>query len=233
MQALHNLFASMRSSVRGGTRQRLNWTALLALALLVAVGVLGYHLVSGPGPSPRRVASNSGPASGHPAGHRKPTPAPTASHGRQPAAAAQVLSPVSAEAFGPGGAAQGDNPQLAQQVITGGAWHTDWYASAAFGNMQGGTGLLLDMGKTVTITKAQIMLGSSSGANLQLRAGNTPSLASLPPVAGADNAGGVLQLSLTKPVTCRYVLIWFTNLPPDSSGTFEASVSGVRLQGQV
>jgi hypothetical protein len=144
-----------------------------------------------------------------------------------------VVNPVSAEAFGPGGAGQGDNPQLASQVITGGSWHTDWYASAAFGNMQAGTGLLLNMGKTVTLTKAQINLGSSPGASLQLRAGNAPALASLPPVAGANDAGGVLQLSFSKPVNCRYVLIWFTNLPQDSSGTFEASVSGVRFQGQV
>jgi hypothetical protein len=51
------------------------------------------------------------------------------------------------------------------------------------------------------------------------------------PVAAANNAGGVLQLSPARPVAGRYVLIWFTNLPPDSSGTFEESVSGLTLQG--
>jgi hypothetical protein len=142
----------------------------------------------------------------------------------------QSLSPVSATAFGPGGASQGDNPQLAQLAISGGAWHTDWYATANFGNSQSGTGLLLDMGRPMTITGAQLTLGNSAGANLQLRAGNTPTLANLSPVGGASNAGGPLQLSLSTPVTCRYVLIWFTYLPPDASGTFQASVSNVRLK---
>jgi hypothetical protein len=234
-QALQNLLAKVEGLVSGRTRLRLNWTAVLALALLVAVGVLGYHLAAGGGSSPARAVTTPGPVSRHSAGHGRHSPAQRATHSKaasQPAAPAQALSPVSAEAFGPGGAAQGDNPQLAPLAISGGAWQTDWYSSASFGNMQDGTGLLLDMGKTVTITKAQLTLGSSPGADLQLRVGNTPTLAALPPVAGASNAGGVLQLSLTKPVTGRYVLIWFTGLPPDPSGTYQATVSDVRLQGQ-
>jgi len=36
----------------------------------------------------------------------------------------------------------------------------------------------------------------------------------------------------TAAVRARYVLIWFTRLPPDTSGTFQASVANVALQGQ-
>jgi len=57
-------------------------------------------------------------------------------------------------------------------------------------------------------------------------------MAGLPAVAGATNASGVVSLRLTAPAHGRYVLIWFTSLPPDTSGSFEASVYEVRLEGQ-
>jgi hypothetical protein len=227
--------ASARDWKQPGNRQlRPNWTLVLGVALLLAIGLLGYGLIAGSGSS-----GHSAQAAGtrHQAGqrtqhssHPPATPLPSPSAAQQ-----QPLSPVSATAFGPAGTSQGDNPELAPLAINGNqsaGWHTDWYATPAFGNMQSGTGLLLDMGRAVTITSAQMVLGSSPGADLQLRAGNSPSLAELPAVAGAKNADGSVQLSLSSPVTCRYVLIWFTGLPPDQSGTFQASVSDVKLTGQ-
>lgn len=211
-------------------RPRLNWTYVLALALLAAVAGLGYLLVGGSGHGTPAASSGSRYTGSHAAGRGHPgrastpartTPAPAANP-------AQSLSPVSATAFGPAGH-PGDDPQSAQLAISGGVWHTDWYATANFGSLQAGTGLLLDMGRTVTITGAQMTLGDAAGADLQLRAGVSPTMANLPPVAAAGNAGGVLQLTLTRPVTCRYVLIWFTKLPPDTSGTFQVSVSNVKL----
>jgi hypothetical protein len=98
---------------------------------------------------------------------------------------AQTLTPVSAAAFGPGGG-QGDNPQLAHLAIDGNrttGWHTDWYTSARFGNLHPGTGLLLNMGRTVTISSVRINLGRVSGASFQLRVGAGPSLTDLPLVA--------------------------------------------------
>ena len=51
-------------------------------------------------------------------------------------------------------------------------------------------------------------------------------------MATATNVGGVVHLQLAAPAQGQYLLIWFTKLPPDSSGTFEAFVSGVSLKGQ-
>ena len=65
-----------------------------------------------------------------------------------------------------------------------------------------------------------------------MRAGNTPALADLQTVATAANAGGVLQLQPAGPVRGRYLLIWFTKLPPDNSGTFQAFIYGVKLKGR-
>jgi len=146
------------------------------------------------------------------------------------------LIPVSAAAFGVTGAGQGDDPQLARLAIDHSratAWTTDWYTSAHFGNLYSGTGLLIDMGRPVTVTSAQIWLGSAPGASFQLRVGSTPALTGLPPVARAFGASGVVRLQLSRPAHGRYVLIWFTKLPLDSKGNFQASVHNVRLEGRV
>src|SRR5262249_43908107 len=146
-------------------RPRVNWAAaVLGLALVVVLGLGVYRLVSG-----SQQAAVAPPAAGkHAAAHQhaRPGPAPAASHAAgpasppppppPPAAPAQALTPVRAAALGPGG---GDNPQRAHLAIDGSrvtAWRTDWYTSPHFGNLYAGTGLLLDMGRTVTITSVKI-----------------------------------------------------------------------------
>jgi Helix-turn-helix domain len=224
--------------IRPVERRGTNWTLILAVAALAAFGFLGYHLLSSGGhatASPAAVtrpahhaARRSGHAATHHATHSKPASSP---------APAQLTSlrPASVTAFGPNGPGQGDNPGQASLAVSGNPathWNTDWYTTADFGNMQSGTGLLLNMGKPVTVSSVEITLGSTPGADLQLRTGSSPQLADLKTVATATNAGGVVHLQLATPAQGQYVLIWFTKLPPDSSGTFEAFVSGVSLKGQ-
>jgi hypothetical protein len=151
-------------------------------------------------------------------------------------ARATLLHPVTVTAFGPDGVSDGDSPGLAHLVVgstDGTGWHTDWYATAGFGNLQAGTGLLCEMQRDVSITDALITLGRVPGADLQLRVGSAQILASLQPVAEATNAHGVVHLVLGRPARGRYVLIWFTRLPPDSSGTFQAIVVHLALRGVV
>ena len=224
--------------IRAVNRHGPTWTAILALVLLAGLGFLGYRVVSGLRHVPAATAGFriAHPAAKHPAKHpaaAHPTPSasPTAT-----APPVVVLNPVSVVAFGPGGAGQGDNPGLASLAISGNPatpWYSDWYGTAQFNGLQSGTGLLLDMGQPVVITSARITLGSIPGADLELRVGDAPALADLPTVASAVNAGGVLHLHPASPVRGRYVLIWFTLLPPNSSGTYQAYVSGILLKGQV
>ena len=72
-----------------------------------------------------------------------------------------------------------------------------------------------------------IRLGSTHGANLQVRAGTTP--AGLHVVASAADAGGPVRLSLASHPHVRYLLIWFTRLPPDAAGTYQAYISNVTV----
>jgi hypothetical protein len=156
-----------------------------------------------------------------------------------PPQAVEGLTAVSAVAVGPDGGIDGDHPELAPYVIdphSGMSWVTHWYDTAHFGNLQQGTGLLLDMGKPVTIRQVELALGGSPGfwgANLQIRIGDTPDLAGAAPVAMAADVGGWVLKNLGSAVTGRYVEIWFTKLPLDSRGTFQEHVYGVAVRGYV
>ena len=221
----------------GRTRRRrpLNWVAPLALVLLAAIGYLAYNIFAGSSqatnsahsaPARPAISPSAVPSSPAPTQAQTPSPSP------KPTPRVRALAPAGAQALGIGG--QGDdaaNAHLAIDGHPGTAWHTDWYTTAAFGNLYAGTGLLVDMGRPVTITTARIRFGPGHGGAFRLRVGNRPSLAGLRPVAHGA-ATGVARLRLASPARGRYVLIWFTSLPVDPSGTFRASVYDVRLQGR-
>jgi hypothetical protein len=222
--------------------RRPNWTAILVLALLVVAGIGAYLFFSGSGQAPggtaagrARPAVNRSHARGGRHRAASATAKRSASAGHGAAARARSLSPASVVAFGPGGVGHGDSQRLARLVIDHGyrtSWHSDWYTTARFGNLQSGTGLLLDMGRRVTVTGARIRLGHSRGAGVELRLGDAPALARLHPVAFAADASGLLRMRVARPVSARYVLVWFTRLPRDGSGTFQARIYNIRLNGR-
>ena len=237
-------------------RQRRSWAVVagavtVGLALLVGAVFVGYHLLAGPRAAQAAPAAAGHAVTQHGAGQGTAGPAPSAGQGTAgPAASAgsaaaaspaptgsptlppaRALTPVGATVAGPGG---GDNPQLAYRAIDASratAWRTDWYTTARFGNLYPGTGLLLDMGHPVTITGAAISLGRAQGAALQIRVGAARGLAQRPPAARAAGAAGVLRVRFSRPAHGRYVLLWFTRLPVDPAGTFQASVYNIKLTG--
>ncbi len=184
------------------------------------------------GSQPSAAAPSQAPA---PKNTAAATPSPAPSPG--PAqAGAHSMAPVSAAAFSTnGGPGQGDDPQDAHLAIDGRpgtAWHTDWYTTPRFGNLYAGTGLLVEMGRPVTITGVRVTLGAAAGAVFAIRVGNQRALAGLARVARSAGPGGVIRLTLAQPVTARYVLVWFTRLPPDPAGTYQAAIYGISVKGR-
>jgi hypothetical protein len=237
--------------------RRVKVAATLAVLVLAVLGLASYEFVANAGHAHGAAAHPRGQTQTVRAGTAaaSPTaaaPAPTAPATTAPATTApattapantapattpppQVLTVASVAAFGPAGTTDGDNPQNVAQAVAGDPatpWYTDWYASPDFADLRPGTGLLLDMGRTVTVTSVRVSLGGEPGASLQLRAGHQPTLAWLPTVAGVSDAGGTVQLQPSAPVHVRYVLIWFTDLPPTPAGTYQASIYQVVIQGQ-
>lgn len=197
---------------------------MLMLAVVVLLGAGGWYLAHH-GIAGREAAAGRSGAANPP---QRIAPAPRAVW--------HPLRPASAQAFDPYGDGQGGNSQLAPLAIDhdpATAWHTEWYTTPRFGNLKPGTGLLLNMGRDVIIARVRLRLGNAPGARFQLRAGLGPaSLASLPVRAREARARGWVSIQLSRPVHARYVLIWFTRLPPDPAGTFQASVFDIGLQGR-
>jgi hypothetical protein len=223
---------------RGPGQDQGSWLGPVVLLLCIAViVVIAYRLTGGTGGSqrPGAVAASNGASPRTSAPSRGPRPgprtAPASGHASpRPAPTVTGLTPVSAMAFGPGGTSDGDNPQSASLALSADPatpWHTDWYTTARFGNLQAGTGLLLDLGRIVTATSVAIQLGDTPGADLQVQAGTTP--ADLRVAASAADAGGLVRLRLASHPRVRYVLVWFTLLPPDTAGTYQAYISGVAV----
>jgi putative peptidoglycan lipid II flippase len=142
----------------------------------------------------------------------------------------RALTVARVSAFGPGG---GDGVAQAARAISGNPatpWRTDWYATPYFGGLYAGTGLLVDLGQPATVTSVRLSLGTA-GASLQLRAGDQLVAASLHTVLAVAGAPATVQLTLRTPAHARYLLIWFTKLPPDGAGTYQASVYQIAVRG--
>jgi cytoskeletal protein RodZ len=228
-------------------------------AIVIVLGFVGYRIMGSPGSGPAlSAAADGGPtpaangAAGRPDSARSAratagSSAPAAAGSAQATASpvppttgptpvqqvrAHTMTPASAAAFGPHGT--GDDPQSAYLAIDsqrGTAWRTNWYTNAQFGNLYSGTGLLLDMGQPVTVTGIRVTLGAAAGTHFQIRVGDQPNLAALRPVAGWAGPGGIVRLGLSTPTRGRYVLVWFTKLPQDPAGTYQAAIYGIGVKG--
>jgi cytoskeletal protein RodZ len=229
-------------------------------AVLIVLAFVGYQMMGAPQPGPAGLSaadSNAHPTqaadgsggspdaarsaratagSGAPSSAPAATPAPSQTAPPAGQAAPHTLTPLSAAAFGAhGGLGRGDDPQDAHLAIDGRrgtAWHTDWYTTPRFGNLYGGTGLIVDMGRPVTVTAVRVTLGAAVGARFAVRVGNQPILADMPRAALSAGPGGVVRLTLAHPATGRYVLVWFTMLPPNVSGNYQAAIYGIGVKGR-
>lgn len=190
---------------------------IAVVLLLIAIGVGGWFL------------------SRHQFGG-KPAARPSHSPRAHPTAAADTaLQPVSATAA--------DDPQQAAMAIDpspGTFWHTDWYSdSPYFGHLYAGTGLVLDMGKQVKVSQVKVLFGPSAGANVQIKVDGpgpppAPGAAGyLPTVAQATGVSGSHTFGVKHPAAARYVVIWFTKLPPQigSPGRYQAQIYKVTVRG--
>jgi hypothetical protein len=239
---------------RTARKKRRGFFAVAVGVVVVAGGALGIHLATQgttiknaaattvPRPSASAGARASAGAQSSASAKAKASAAPqaSASGAVKPgqAAATQPVSSlpvVTAMAFGPGGFADGDNPGQAKDAIArdpSQPWSTQWYDTATFGMLKHGTGLLLDLGGNVTVTGVRLDLSKYQGSDLQLRVGNGTATQDLQLAATANGVGGVVKLTLPRPVAARYLLIWFTKLPPNGSGQYQQTVSHVAVTGR-
>jgi len=213
---------------------------LTAAALLAAAGLAGYWGVL---PLPGHLFGPSRPALA--AATSTPTPSRSAHRVRphHPAGlAVSVLTPVSAHGFDALSSSDpsDENDDQAGYAIDGDpatGWSTQHYlASPFFGGLKTGTGLILDMGRPVRLRSVTVTFGAAPGADVAIEIGNDDTLAAatlstFTTVATADDIGGTHTFTTHSPATGRYVLIWFTKLPPDVHGGYAAQIYHMVIRG--
>jgi hypothetical protein len=152
-----------------------------------------------------------------------------------PVAADSVLTPVGATAF--------DNANKASLAIdhsTSTDWYTEYYfTSPYFGNLKKGTGLVLNTGRSVSLSRVDVLFGSNAGGDVQIKVSNSATqptatdMTALPTVAQADDVVGNSDFTLKSPVSARWVVIWITKLPPrvGNPSQYQAEIYNVALRG--
>jgi serine/threonine protein kinase len=162
-------------------------------------------------------------------------------------AGATVLTPVAAAGFDPLSSPAEDpgneNTGEAHFAVDGNpatAWHTQYYlGNPRFGGLKSGTGLLLGMGRRVRVSSVTVTLGPVPGADLRVEVGNSDTrapatLRGFTTVARHRNAGGTVTFTARAAAEGRFVLLWFTRLPPQapgSTGLFQAEIFNVVVRG--
>jgi putative peptidoglycan lipid II flippase len=169
-----------------------------------------------------------------------PFPSPSTTGSASPSTSAgvalEITGATSYDLESTGGNGE-ENEELAGNAIDGDpgtAWTTVNYLDPMADQGKQGVGLVLDLGTETVVSEVELSLLSSGGV-LELRA--APGAAEVPGsiddwtvVSTLDAPDQELTETFDAPVTTRYVLVWFTELPPfeDSlkAGIAEAVLSG-------
>jgi len=157
-------------------------------------------------------------------------------------AAGTVLKPVKAQTFNILGTDNEDGPDANNAIDSSDStfWHTDSYQKyPAFGNLKAGTGLLLDMGKQVSLSQVQVMVGTIGDTTAEIYLGNSAvksatALQNFTLVGPKTTGTGTLTYNVSSKATGRYVLVWLTgNLPanPDQPGQYQGRIYNIAVRG--
>jgi putative peptide zinc metalloprotease protein len=103
-------------------------------------------------------------------------------------------------------------------------------------SLKTGTGLILDMGRPIRLRSVTVTFGPAPGADVSIEIGNhdtraAATLSTFTTVARAHDIGGTYTFTCTGPARGRYVLIWFTKLPPTGPGGFQARIFNIVVRG--
>jgi hypothetical protein len=194
--------------------------AVAGVLVLVVIGVAAWAFSH---------HSSAAPPSGKPTHSASPSNTPAA-----------VLQPQSAAAYGPNFGDNGSQAGLAIDRPPTTDWTTDSYRGTPhFGNLYNGTGLMLDMGKSVNVSSVTVTFGSMPGTHVRVMVGHTGTGSGNAPPPGfttlgrSSNAHDSVTFTGHAPASGQFILIWFTKLAPQSgqSGQYQSDVFNVVVRG--
>lgn len=131
--------------------------------------------------------------------------------------------------FGSDGSEYPENVGKAYDGDPGTYWQTSHYASADFGRLKPGVGIVVDLGKVQQVGKVALTFGGDTSVELR-SAGATDSepqsFEGYQKIAGGN--GTTVDLKPDKAVKTRYLLVWLTKLPV-TDGQFRGRVADIKV----
>lgn len=116
-----------------------------------------------------------------------------------------------------------DLAPLAVDGDPGTAWTSHTYLSSGWGSLKTGTGLILDLGEGATVGEVETQL-TDGEMGVRLLLADQPSLDGATELGADDAVEGTWTVTPEKPVTGRYLIVWFDQ----AATTDEGEIAGVR-----
>ncbi len=251
----------VRSVVAVNRRRPVLWLPSVAATLLVtALLAAHWHLLPAARTvSPRPSAAGDITVQRPPSAPAHPRHAPTARKVRR-AVRLRPVSAHGFDPLDTQGDPNDENDALAGYAIDGNpatAWRSQYYlGNPVFGGLKAGSGLILDMGRRVRLRSVTVTFGPEAspeastkasteasteastgpGADVAIEIGGDDTLAAstlgtFTTVATADGVAGTRTFRTSSPARGRYLLVWFTRLPPIAPGRFQAEIYGITVRG--
>jgi serine/threonine-protein kinase len=118
---------------------------------------------------------------------------------------------------------------LATDGNPGTAWSTEGYATAAFGNLKPGVGIVLDAGRPARIHSLTVR-SDTPGFRARVESGSSPN-GPFAPVSKPFTVTGRTTIPLDPGTHSRYLVLWITALPPAAGQRLHADVNEVTAAG--
>ena len=191
-----------------------------AVAVITAVGVIGYQSGKEVGELPRRPGALDALVASAPSAEPG-TPAGTRIDLRKAPIQVRDYDPFSRDRTEQADAV----PNVYDEDLST-VWTTDGYKTATFGGLKPGVGLLVDLGTPTALAGVQVGM-TAGGAAVDLRATNTlgENADDFTVVARSKGSAQVATLTPTGKTPSRYWLVWFTSLPKADDGKYRLSVA--------
>jgi serine/threonine-protein kinase len=116
------------------------------------------------------------------------------------------------------GSEHSSSAPLATDGDPGTAWYTEHYASASFGGLKDGLGLVVNAGRAVKLGQLTVST-STPGFTAKILAGSSPS-SGFQTDSASQTVGGTTTFRLSGK-TAQYYVVWITQLPPGGSAKIE------------
>jgi hypothetical protein len=131
--------------------------------------------------------------------------------------------------FGRDGSEYPENVSKAYDGDPATYWQTSHYASADFGRLKQGVGIVIDLGKVQQVGKVAVSFGGDT--SVELRAGGDTE--SEPQsfdgyTKVANGSGTTVELQPDETLKSRYLLVWLTELPL-TDGQFRGRVTDIKV----